>query len=85
MTLANSRTCTILGFIQTSAICVLFLPVSLLSPEVSPKMIPSQPFTRVSHLQIEAVSPIQMATINDTVDLNDVGCVYELWPAGALA
>lgn len=48
-------------------------------------MIPSQPFTHVSHLQIEAVSPIQMATINDTVDLNDVGCVYELWPAGALA
>lgn len=83
--LANSRTCTISGFIQTSAICVLFLPVSLLSPEASPEMIPSQPFTRVSHRQTEASSPIQMATINDTADLNDVGCVYEPWPAGALA
>lgn len=83
--LADSRTCTISGFIQTSAIRVLFLPVSLLSPEASPEMIPSQPLTHVSHLQTEAASPIRMATINDAVDSNDIGCVSEPCPAGALA
>lgn len=66
---ANSRADVISGCIQTSAIDVLAVPLSLPSLGASPEMIPPQPFTHVSHPKIEAGSLTQVATTIESIGL----------------